>query len=77
MLITVLFFAGLRDRVGAAKIQVELPDGTTVGDAIEAAQVASERAWTVPQAIMTAVNEEYAERDQLLTRILEANENGE
>ncbi len=67
MLITVLFFAGLRDRAGAAKIPVELADGATVGDAIEAARAASEREWAVPQAIMTAVNEEYAERDHRLS----------
>jgi molybdopterin synthase catalytic subunit len=67
LLITVLFFAGLRDRAGAGEIPVELPDGSTVSDAIEAARVASEREWTVPQAIMTAVNEEYAERDQRLS----------
>ena len=66
MLITVLFFAGLRDRAGAGKIPVELPDGATVSDAIEAARVASEREWTVPRAVMTAVNEEYADRDQRL-----------
>ncbi len=67
MLITVLFFAGLRDRAGAGKITVELPDGGTVADAIDAARAASERVWTVPEAIMTAVNQEYAERDQRLS----------
>ncbi len=66
MLITVLFFAGLRDRAGAARIPVEVADGATVSDAIEAARVASEREWTVPKAIMMAVNEEYAERDHRL-----------
>lgn len=67
MLITVLLFAGLKDRVGVSTIPVELPDGATVADAIEAARLASEREWTVPRAIMTAVNEEYAERDHRLS----------
>ena len=67
MLITVLFFAGLRDRVGVPKISVEVANGATVSDAIEAARVASEREWAVPKAIMTAVNEEYADRDQRLS----------
>ena len=67
MLITVLFFAGLRDRVGVPKISVEVANGATVSDAIEAARVASEREWAVPKAIMTAVNEEYADRDRRLS----------
>ena len=66
MLITVLFFAGLKDRAGAASMSIEVVEGSTVDDAIEAARRASEREWTVPQAIMTAVNEEYADRDHRL-----------
>ena len=66
MQITVLFFAGLKDRAGTASIHVDLHDDATVNDAIGAARAASGREWTVPQAIMTAVNEEYAERDHVL-----------
>ena len=67
MLITVLFFAGLRDRAGVGGISVELPEGATVADAIEVARAASDRDLSVPRAIMTAVNEEYADRDQRLS----------
>jgi molybdopterin synthase catalytic subunit len=67
LLITVLFFAGLRDRAGVGGISVELPEGATVADAIEVARAASDRDLSVPRAIMTAVNEEYADRDQRLS----------
>ena len=63
MLITVLFFAGLKDRAGVSKISVQVAEGATVADAIKVAQAASETDWTVPSVIMTAVNEEYADRD--------------
>ena len=63
MQITVLFFAGLKDRAGVSKISVQVAEGATVADAIKGAQAASESDWTVPTAIMTAVNEEYADRD--------------
>lgn len=66
-MITVLFFAGLRDRAGVGGISVELPEGATVADAIEVARAASDRDLSVPRAIMTAVNEEYADRDQRLS----------
>ena len=67
MCMTVLFCAGLKDRVGAASIAVVVPDGATVADAIEVARAGSDREWTVPQAVMTAVNEEYADRGHRLS----------
>jgi len=65
--IEVLLFAGLKDRAGVSRLSVEVPDGATVSDAITAAGTATPTNWDVPTAIMCAVNEEYQERDFVLS----------
>ncbi|NQW17829.1 MAG: molybdenum cofactor biosynthesis protein MoaE [Chloroflexi bacterium] len=67
MQIEVLLFAGLKDRAGVSRLSVEVPDGATVSDAITAAGTATPTNWDVPTAIMCAVNEEYQERDFVLS----------
>ncbi len=67
MQIVVLLFAGLKDRAGVPRLSVEVPDGGTVSDAIAAAGAATEATWDVPTAIMCAVNEEYQQRDFVLS----------
>lgn len=62
-----LLFAGLKDRAGVSRLSVEVPDGATVSDAITAAGTATPTNWDVPTAIMCAVNEEYQERDFVLS----------
>jgi molybdopterin synthase catalytic subunit len=59
MRVKVLFFAGLRERAGAASADLELPAGSTVEAAIDSAREATPRRWKVTTRIMTAVNEEY------------------
>ena len=48
-------FAGLRERAGAAQVELELPDGAVVGDALERM-----RALTDGVPVVMAVNHEYA-----------------
>ncbi len=51
-------FAGLRERAGADEVELELPDGALVADAIE-----QMRALTDGVPVVMAVNEEYADGD--------------
>ena len=56
--VRVRLFAGLRERAGADELELELPDGARVGDALE--QV---RALTQGVPVVLAVNHEYADPD--------------
>ena len=53
MLVSVRLFAGLRERAGSGRIEVELPDGATVGDLLAAMELA-------PRSCVAAINREYA-----------------
>ena len=66
MKIEVHFFSRLRDLSGLSRVDRELSDGQTIGDLLEVIYVecTSLREWD--QHILTAVNEEYAERDYVL-----------
>ena len=55
MQVRVRLFAGLRERAGAAHVELELPDGAVVGDALERM-----RALTDGIPVVMAVNHEYA-----------------
>jgi len=61
MHVRVRLFAVLRERAGAGEIELELPEGARVSDALE--QV---KALTDGVPVVLAVNQEYAERDALL-----------
>src|ERR671923_1026502 len=54
MVVSVRLFAGLRERAGAARVEVELPDEATVADLLEAMELA-------PRSCVAAINREYAE----------------
>jgi molybdopterin converting factor subunit 1 len=61
MQVTVRLFAGLRERAGADRVQLELPDGARVRDAL------SEMApLTAGLPVVMAVNREYADAEQPL-----------
>src|SRR3954452_24437783 len=61
--VTVKLFAVLRERAGASEVTLELPEGARVRDAIESlADVAA----GVP--VVIAVNREYADADDVLSR---------
>jgi molybdopterin synthase catalytic subunit len=55
--VTVRLFAGLRERAGTGKRELELPDGATAGDVFAALAIGAE-----PSGLSYAVNQEYAER---------------
>ena len=53
MLVSVRLFAGLRERAGAARVEVELPERATVADLLAALKLA-------PRSCVAAINLEYA-----------------
>jgi molybdopterin converting factor subunit 1 len=59
--VTVRLFAGLRERAGTGQLNLELPEGARVSDALARMQ---ELIRDVP--VVMAVNQEYAEHDQSL-----------
>jgi molybdopterin converting factor subunit 1 len=61
MQVRVRLFAGLRERAGAGEVELELPDGALVGDALERM-----RALTDGVPVVMAVNREYAAPAQAL-----------
>ena len=54
MVVTVRLFAGLRERAGSDRVQVELPEGARVADLLAAMDVA-------PRSCVVAINREYAD----------------
>ncbi len=58
MRVRVKLFAGLRDRAGAEEIELELPDGANVGDALALLTHVSDGI-----KVVMAVNREYADAD--------------
>ena len=54
VIITVRLFAGLRERAGRDRVEVELPDGAVVADLLAAMDVA-------PRSCVVAINREYAD----------------
>jgi MoaE-MoaD fusion protein len=61
MQVRVRLFAGLRERAGASEVELELPEGAVVGDALE-----QMRALTDGVRVVMAVNREYADPDLAL-----------
>jgi molybdopterin synthase catalytic subunit/molybdopterin converting factor small subunit len=61
MVVRVRLFAGLRERAGASEIDLELPDGASVEDALQRVSTLTDG---IP--VVMAVNREYAERSLVL-----------
>ena len=61
MQVRVRLFAGLRERAGADELELELPEGALVGDALERM-----RALTEGVPVVMAVNREYADPESPL-----------
>jgi MoaE-MoaD fusion protein len=57
MVVSVRLFAGLRERAGNDRVEVELPDGALVSDLLAAMDVA-------PRSCVVAINREYADEGQ-------------
>jgi molybdopterin converting factor subunit 1 len=65
VLINVRLFAGLRERAGSDHIDVELPDGASVGELLEA-MAGTPVGELRPRQCVVAVNREYARPDAVL-----------
>jgi molybdopterin synthase catalytic subunit len=59
MVVTVRLFAGLRERAGSERVQVELPEGAVVSDLLAAMELA-------PRSCVVAINREYADASALV-----------
>jgi molybdopterin converting factor subunit 1 len=62
MLVSVRLFAGLRERAGTDRLEVELPEGARVADVL-AAMAATPVGELRPRECVVAVNREYAPAD--------------
>ena len=63
MLVSVRLFAGLRERAGTDRLEVELPDGARVADVL-AAMASTPVGELRPRECVVAVNREYASADE-------------
>ena len=66
MRVTVLFFAGARERAGIGRVDIELEPGSSLDDAIDSALASVGRDGVLPSNVMLARNGVYVDRsDQL------------
>ncbi len=66
MKVKVKFFAALRDRVGAAEVIKDMPEGCTVGELWKAMQQDYPRLAGVDMKLLFAVNREYVKSGEIL-----------
>lgn len=64
--LTVIFFAGLRERAGTRSVQVHVSAGMTVGDAVVAARSAAPNDPAPVSTVMLALNGRYVESEHLV-----------
>jgi len=65
--VRLLFFASIKDIVGARQIDVELPSGSTVGQLLGLLEEKYPRIAGYRSILLTSVNEEYAKPDTTIT----------
>lgn len=63
MQVKLLFFATLKDIVGAKQLQVDVPAGTTVGELLTHLETRYPRMKDYRRVVLTAVNEEYTDHE--------------
>ena len=68
MRVTIRLFAGYRERVGATRIDLDLPEGSTVGRMAEEMLRAYPAIAVDPSRLVVAVNQEYREHDFTLSQ---------
>ncbi|MBS10985.1 MAG: molybdopterin converting factor subunit 1 [Gemmatimonadetes bacterium] len=66
MTLRVLLFAQCSDIVGSRKVDLDLPDGSTVQDLMDHFSAKYPPMKKLDRSIMLSVNQEYVEREQLL-----------
>src|SRR5215831_15341344 len=62
MQVRLLFFATLKDIVGARQMQLEVPRGATVGDVLTHLETTYPRIKDYRPVVLTAINEEYVDK---------------
>ena len=71
MRVRLLFFATLKDIVGAREMQIEVPVGATIADVLTHLERSYPRLKDYRSVVLTAVNEEYVDQ---ITRVQEGDE---
>jgi molybdopterin synthase catalytic subunit len=69
--VKLLFFASIKDIVGERQLQVEVPQGTTVGDLLTHLESRYPRIRDYRPVVLTSVNEDYADQ---ATRVADGDE---
>jgi len=64
--VNILFFATLRDKVGARKLEMELPGEATVGELKDRLVHEYPNLAPLRESIMAAINREYAGDEQVI-----------
>ena len=59
-------FAGYRDRAGTAEVELDLPEGSTVGHLAEEMLRRHPAITKDPATLVVAVNQEFADHDHVL-----------
>ena len=62
MRVRLLFFATLKDIAGSRELQLEVPEGSTVGDLWSQLERTYPRMQSYRSIVLTALNEEYVDR---------------
>ena len=65
--VKVLFFASIRDLVGEREQTVSVPEGASVADLLSELAGRHPRFGEMERSLMVSVNQEYVERDRVLT----------
>jgi MoaE-MoaD fusion protein len=63
MQVTLLFFATLKDIVGARQLQFEVPSGSTINDILTRLEASYPRFKDYRPVLLTAINEDYVGKD--------------
>lgn len=64
--VKILFFATLRDYVGSKSVELEIPEGTTIGGLTDMLAATYPRLEKVKESMMAAINREYAAETQVI-----------
>lgn len=66
MRVTVLFFAGARERVGTGRVEVEVSDGAVLGEVVVSAIETAGSDVALPDGVMMAQNGVYVDRSAMV-----------
>ncbi len=64
---TVLFFAGARERVGTGRVELNMSYGATLGGTVDEAIASAGVQYALPESVMLARNGAYADRSTVLS----------